>query len=180
MPGTGNTFPGVGENNAAIGATAWTTPGNVTSDDAADATCNTANSSNYLVARDFNFTGIPVGATITGVTVRVEASEHTTGNENLNAQLQDDTGTLIGSSKSQAISGTTKAVYTYGASNDLWGATITRATVTNANFGVRLWFTTAHDVRIDFVTVAVEYAVGGQAGMAAVRRRRETNAVKVL
>ena len=45
MASTGNVFAGTGENNAGIGATAWTSPGSVTADDAADATCNAAASS---------------------------------------------------------------------------------------------------------------------------------------
>lgn len=161
MANTGNVFAGTGGNNAGIGATAWTTPGNVTADDATDATCNAAASSQYLVARNYAFSSIPVNSTIDGILVRVEASEHSTGTEPLLAQLQNDSGTLFGSSKSTSnegsISGTTKAVYTYGSATDKWGATLTRTIVTNANFGVRFWFTTAHDIRIDYVTMAVYY-----------------------
>ena len=73
MASTGNVFPQTGENNAGIGATAWTNPGNVVSDNTTDATCNAAASSQYLVARNFGFT-IPADATIGGITVRVEAS----------------------------------------------------------------------------------------------------------
>lgn len=162
MPSTGNVFAGTGENTDRAGLTAWTTPENVTSDNGADATCN-ATGSDYLVARNFDFSSIPVGSTINGITVRVEASEHSTGTEPLLAQLQDDAAALTGASKSAAnegnISGATKAVYTYGSTSDVWSATLTRAIVTNANFGVRFWFTTAHDIRIDFVTMAVEYTV---------------------
>lgn len=161
MANTGNVLAGTGENNAGIGATAWTTPGNVTADDAADATCNAGASSQYLIARNYAFSAIPDGAIIAGVLVRVEASEHSGGTESLLAQLQDAGGALFGSSKSAAnegnISGTTKAVYTYGGTSDMWGATLTPAIVKDADFGVRFWFTTAHDVRLDFVTMAIEY-----------------------
>lgn len=165
MPNTGNVFCGTGENNNGIGATAWSTPTNLTSDNGSDATCNAAASSQYLVARNFNFDIITDIAKIFGVLARVEASEHSTGTEPLLAQLQNDAGTLFGSSKSTSnegsISGTTKAVYTYGSISDLWGLTqetLTAAIVKNANFGVRFWFTTAHDIRIDYVTLAIEYA----------------------
>jgi hypothetical protein len=158
MPSTGNVFPGTGENNAGIGATAWTNPTNVLSDNAADATCNAGASSQYLVARNFGL-AIPAGSTISGITIRVEASEHSPGNEVLRAQLQDHTGALIGTSKTVTLSGTTKLVYTFGGAADSWGATLTDAIVNDADFGVRLWFTTSHDVRIDFVTLAVEYAL---------------------
>lgn len=164
MANTGNIFAGTGENNAGIGATAWTNPGNVVSDNATDATCNAAASSQYLVARNFDFSSIPAGATITGVLVRVEASEHSTSTEALRAQLQNDSGTLVGSAKTTSnegsISGTAKSVYTYGSTSDVWGATLTLAIVQDADFGVRFWFTTAHDVRIDYVTMAIEYTTG--------------------
>jgi hypothetical protein len=161
VPSTGNVFPGTGENNNGIGATAWTSPGNIVSDNGTDATCNAAASSQYLVARNFGFT-IPTSATIVGVTVRVEASEHSTGDETLNARLQDETGTLVGSGKTASISGTGKAIDTYGATNDVWGATLTPAIVNDADFGVRFWFTTAHDVRVDYVTMAIEYTLKGR------------------
>ncbi len=162
MASTGNVFAGTGENNAGIGATAWTSPTNITSDNATDATCNAAASSQYLVARNFDFSTIPDGAKIHGIFVRIEASEHSTSTEALLAQLQDDTATLTGASKSAAvegnISGTTKAVYTYGSTSDVWSGTLTAAMVKDADFGVRFWFTTAHDVRVDYVTMAVEYS----------------------
>lgn len=157
MASTGNVFAGTGENNAGIGATAWTNPGNVVSDNTTDATCNAAASSQYLVARNCNFASIPDGSTINGITVRVEASEHSSGTESLNARLQDAAGALVGASKANTISGTAKAVYTYGSTSDTWSASPTAAMVKDADFGVRLWFTTAHDVRIDYVTIAIEY-----------------------
>lgn len=162
MANTGNILPGTGENNAATGGTGWTGPTNIVSDNATDATCNAAASSQYLVARNFGFT-LPAGAVIGGVLVRVEASEHSGGTEPLLAQLQDASGALIGNEKTTSnegsISGTTKAVYTYGSTSDVWGATLTQAIVNDADFGVRFRFNSAHDVRVDFVTIAIEYTV---------------------
>lgn len=158
---TGNTFPGTGENNAGIGATAWTSPGEIVSDNTTDATCAAAASSQYLVARNFGFS-LPAGATISGVLVRIEASEHSGGTEPLRAWLQDASGTEFGSSKltsnEGSISGTTKAVYTYGSTSDVWGATLSEAIVEDVDFGVRFWFSTSHDIRVDYVTMSLEYA----------------------
>ncbi|MDH5279539.1 MAG: hypothetical protein OEW52_00150 [Thermoleophilia bacterium] len=166
MSSTGNVFAGTGENNAGIGATLWSTPGNVTADDASDATCAAGASSQYLVARNFNFSSIPAGALIDGILVRISASEHSASTEALRAQLQDASGTLFGSSKTASnegnISGTTKAVYTYGSARDRWGVAtslLTRAVVQDADFGVRFWFVTAHDVRINYVTMAVDWRI---------------------
>jgi hypothetical protein len=157
---TSNALAGTGENNAGIGATAWTSPGNVTADDTTDATCNAAASSQYLVARNFSF-AIPSGAAILGVLFSVEASEHSTATEPLLGQLQNDSATLVGASKSTSnegsISGTTKSVYTYGSATDTWGASLTSAIVNHANFGARFWFTTAHDVRVDDIRCQVTY-----------------------
>jgi hypothetical protein len=159
MASTGNVFPGTGSSVARSTATAWTTPTNIGSDNASDATCNSgASGSAYLVASNFNFASIPSDATVLGFTVRVEASEHSAGTETLNAQLQGSTAALVGSSKTANISGTGKTVYTYGGAADVWGTSLTVAEIQDSDFGVRLWFTTAHDVRIDYVTVAVEYS----------------------
>jgi hypothetical protein len=64
---------------------------------------------------------------------------------------------LFSVTKSATVSGTTKAVYTYGGTADLWSATLTPAIVKDADFGVRFSFDTAHDVRIDYCTIAIEY-----------------------
>jgi len=159
MASTGNTFPGTGSSVARASATAWTTPTNVVSDNGSDATCNSgASGSAYLVASNFDFSSIPSDATILGFTVRVEASEHSAGTETLNAQLQGSTAALVGSSKTASLNGTGKIVYTYGGIADVWGTSLTAAEVKDSDFGVRVWFTTSHDVRIDYVTVAVEYS----------------------
>ena len=167
MSTTGNVFPGIGENVTGIGSTAWTSPGSITADDTVDATCNAgASGSNYLVARNFGLS-IPANSVITGVTVRVEASEHSTSTRVLNARLQNDSTVLVGTGKTATINGTAKAIYTYGSGSDVWGTTLTPAIVNNANFGVRLWFTAAHDVRIDYVTLAVDYIPPATGTMAA-------------
>jgi hypothetical protein len=156
---TGNVFPGTGSSVARSSATAWTDPSNIVSDNGSDATCSSGSSgSAYLVASGFDFSSIPDDATILGITVRVEASEHSGGTEWLTVQLQGSSGALVGTGSIAVLNGTTKAVYTLGGASSLWGATLTAADVKDSDFGVRSWFVTAHDVRIDYVTVAVEYS----------------------
>jgi hypothetical protein len=157
--GTGNVFCTTGENNTGIGATAWSSPPNIVSDNNTTASCNAAASSQYLVGRNYSFT-VPSTATILGITVRIAATESSAGTESLNAQLQNESGTLIGSSKSAVISGTGETIYTYGGAADLWGATLTPTIVNDPDFGVRFWFTTAHNITVDYVTIAVEYSTG--------------------
>jgi len=161
MSTTGDIFCGTGE-NVDRGFTDWVSPSNITADDAADTT-NTGES-DYLVGRNYDFSAIPAGATINGVTTKIEASENSPATRNLNAQLQDDTAALIGSVKLQTISGNIKVVYTYGSSTDLWDATLTAAIVKHANFGTRFWYVAVHNIAADWVKMAIDYtaSVAGQ------------------
>jgi len=158
MASTGNVFPTVGATVDRAGATAWTNPENVVSDNATDATAVVP--TDYLVASGFGF-NIPSDATILGVTVRVEASETGTGTSNYVPQLHSDTTpTLIGSPKSAVtVSGSTKVISTNGGAADLWGAALTPAIVNAAGFGVSLWSTdSTNTLAIDFVTIEITYA----------------------
>jgi len=159
MASTGNVFPTVGANAARGGATDWVSPGNVVSDNATDTTNPETAGADYLVCSGFGFT-IPSGATIAGVTVRVEASETGTGSTNYIPQLMSAaTPTLIGAAKSAVtVTGTTKVISTTGGVSDVWSATLTPAIVNDAGFGVALWTTdTGNTLAIDFVTIAIEY-----------------------
>jgi hypothetical protein len=156
---TGNVFPTVGANVDRAGNAAWTSPGNVVSDNATDATG--AVPTDYLVTSSYGF-AIPSTAVIHGVTVRVEVSETGTGSSNFVAQLHSaTTPTLEGSSKnSGTVNGTTKVIETLGGAADVWGASLTPAIVNAAGFGVSIWSTdTTNTLAIDFVTIAIEYAI---------------------
>jgi hypothetical protein len=158
MASTGNIVPTVGSSVDRAGNTAWTTPGNVTADDANNASA--AVPTDYLVTSGYSL-GVPALATILGVTVRVEASETGTGNSNYTSQLQSDTTpTLIGSPKSPVtVNGTTPVISSNGGTSDLWSATLTPEVVNAAGFGASIWSTdTTNTLSIDFVTIAVEYS----------------------
>jgi len=154
LPGTGAIFPTSGTNVDRAGAAAWANPGNITADDAAYAEATAA--SDYLVASAFGFS-IPTDATINGVTVIANCSEHSTSTEVVTAQLQNDSAALFGGTDTVTVSGTTLTNYTFGGAADLWGATITPAIVNDPDFGVRLWYTTSHTVRVEWVTMDVQY-----------------------
>lgn len=158
MASTGNVFPTVGANVDRASSTAWTNPGNVVSDDATDTTVVVP--SDYLVTSGYDFSVIPDGSTILGITVRVEASETGSGTSTYIPQLHSDTTpTLIGSAKTAVtVSGATKVISTNGSTSDTWGASLTAAIVKNSGFGVSIWSTdTVNTLAIDFVTIAVEY-----------------------
>lgn len=148
---------GAGANVDRAGNTAWTTPGNITADDAA--TASAAVPTDYLVCSSFGF-AIPPSAVIVGVTLNVEGHETGTGSSNYTAQLHTDTTpTLVGSSKtSGTVNGTTPTVYPVGAANDLWGATLTPAIVNAAGFGVSIWSTdTTNTLLLDYADLVIEY-----------------------
>jgi len=73
MPDTGAISPGTLADDAAVGAVAWTNPGNAASSDNAYAVFSTSGvqQSHYLKATNFGFS-IPAGATIDGVAVSIE------------------------------------------------------------------------------------------------------------
>lgn len=156
MATTGNKFPTSGTSVDRAGATAWTNPGNVVSDNATDATA--AVPTDYLVCTAFNF-AIPATATILGVTVRIEASETGSGSSDYIPQLiSAATPTLIGSAKSAIGITNGPVVSTSGSATDLWGATLTPAIVNGSGFGVAIWSTdTTNTLLIDYVTIAIEY-----------------------
>jgi len=159
MPSTGDVFPTAGASVDRAAATAWTNPGNVVSDNATDATA--AVPTDYLVTSAYGFS-IPAGATILGVTVRVEASETGSGTSTYVPQLHSNTTpTLIGAAKSPVtVSGATKVISSNGGVADLWSATLTPAIVNDAGFGVSLWSTdTTNTLAIDFITIAIEYEI---------------------
>jgi hypothetical protein len=157
MASTGNTFPTVGATVDRAASAAWTSPGNVVSDNGSNA--SVAVPSDYLVTSAYGFT-LPAHAVIVGVTVRVEASETGGGSSSYIPQLHSaTTPTLIGSAKSAVtVTGTTPVVSSNGGTSDLWGATLTPLIVNNAGFGVSIWSTdTGNTLSIDYVTIAIEY-----------------------
>jgi hypothetical protein len=160
MATTGALFPTVAVSVDRAGNGAWTNPGNVVSDNTTDATVTVP--SDYLVTSGYGF-AIPASATITGVTVRVQASETGSGGSAYTPQLHSGTTpTLIGSAKtSTVVSGTTKVISTNGGSSDLWGATLTPAIVNDSGFGVSIWSadtSNANVLAVDYVTVEVTYS----------------------
>jgi hypothetical protein len=153
---TGNTFPTVGATVDRAGATAWTSPGNVVSDNASNASAVVP--TDYLVTSGYGFSStVPANVAIRGVIVRIEASETGSGSSNYIPQLHSaTTPTLIGSAKGAITITTGPTVSTSGDVTDLWGTTLTAAQVRDAGFGVSIWSTdTINTLSIDYVTIDV-------------------------
>lgn len=158
MASTGAKFPTSGTTADRASATAWTNPGFITADDTSYATA--AVPTDYLIATGYDFSSIPNGSVIQGVTVVVNASESGSGLSDYVPQLcSAATPTLIGSAKTAiSLNGTTQTSNTSGSSSDVWGASLTAAIVKNSGFGAVIWSTdTTNTLSVDYITIDITY-----------------------
>ena len=116
-----------------------------------------------LKAKGFDFSAIPDGATILGITVKVEAY-YTVGAAGIAlAQLLDTNGNKVGTNLASTpipLTATTPTVETIGAADNLWGNSLTAAWVKDADFGVALAVIPTGNntnVYVDYVTMEVTY-----------------------
>lgn len=157
MANTGQKIAGTGA-TVSRGLVAWNNPTRVTASQGNNlsASCATnaggASGSDYLVASKFGMS-IPADATVDGVLLQVGQG---VAAGTVTVQLQNDAGSLFGSSKSYTAT-STYSVVSAGSSSDKWGATVTPAIVNDADFGVRIWNTTAFAQRVDAVWLTVYY-----------------------
>jgi hypothetical protein len=132
-------------NDNSIGNIAFSNPGNATPSDNIRASAQVLISllngnTNYLKATGFGF-NIPDYCGICGVVVEIEKRA---GGLGIGAWIRDNevklvkNGTIVGNNlaNSGVDWNSTDAYQTYGASNNLWGTTLTPADVNASNFGV--------------------------------------------
>jgi len=158
MPNTGAINPGT------ITAPGWTNPNNAKVSDNAYAVITIGDSSSATIsATNFGFS-VPTTSTILGVVVTFECKETTFA-----AAQNDQSVRLIkgGSASGSDKGGThflalTDTVFTYGASTDLWGNTLTPADVNASNFGVTVTINSspADDCNVDAFTMTIYYDGG--------------------
>ena len=127
-------------NVTGIGTLAWGTPANAVSSNNVYTTVSLTDLqvSNYLRCTGYGF-AIPVGATINGVTVRVERKASNTGIRDAAMRLVKDVAgapTIQATDRSTVTSYTTADVIeAHGGAADLWGGAWTTADINLANFG---------------------------------------------
>jgi hypothetical protein len=169
---------GTAADDAAVGTTAWTNPGNTASSDDARAVASavpaTTGVSQYLKLTNFGF-ALPAGATVTGVRVDWERSASAGTAISTNSIKLVKAGAVAGSEMVGADTAqwtTTDVAFTHGGPANLWGTTWTRDEINAAGFGVAISAKNTSgagvDARIDFVRVAVFYTASGGAGVTAV------------
>ena len=140
----------------------WGNPGNVyVSDNTYAAVALDSSRSNTLRVTNFGF-AIPAGATINGITVRIERRAITSGGvvQDYRIQLRKSGG-VAGDDKASATAWpATDAVATYGGVADLWGTTWTATEVNNSGFGVEIeavGTVNPMTAQVDYVTIQVSY-----------------------
>jgi hypothetical protein len=173
MADTGAQSPGTLANDAGIGSTAWSNPGNAASSNNSYATNACSGITNYLKATNFDFSSIPSGATIDGIKVEVEAFTNFTAFEHTIKLVKG--GVVSGDNKSAAGAlnvGDPGTYTTYGGIADLWGVALADTDVNSSDFGVVLAYTNggkgSPTVSVDHIRITVYYtaAAGGATGSA--------------
>jgi hypothetical protein len=152
--------PGTGADDSGTGTTAWSNPGNVTTEDGVFATCTLGGlfSSHYLDATNFGFS-IPAGATINGISVEWKRMSGS-GDIHDNAVRIIKGGTVGATDKSVAGNWSTTLGYqSYGGSSDLWGQSWTASDINASNFGAALAATTngGDTASVDYCRITVTY-----------------------
>ena len=178
MTTTGLVIAGVGSNvDDGSGGQAWVNPDRITADDGSNSTTNMASASTtqWLVSSSHDFSSIPDGATINGITVRIQRwkqSDNFAFVDNI-VQLTKNGTSVVGGNKASATPWTTTANENidYGGSADLWGTTWTAAEVKASTFGLVLKGDKtsggggSSNTRVDAIWIGIDYtepAAGGK------------------
>lgn len=167
MASSGPNSPSSVVNNASIGTSAWSNPGNATASDNVDATNRPSGFvvvTNYLLATQFGFS-IPTDATIDGVLVEVEAARSSAGSFQDSSVRLVVGGTISGNDNSDnQLIGKSDTYYSWGGSTDTWGLSLTPSDVNGSTFGFA-WAAEQFDdpdrtLSVDHMRITVYYTVG--------------------
>jgi len=159
----------------------WVSPTDIYADDTsyASVTSNTydpPDQTYVLKAYNFDFSAIPDGATILGVTCVVSAWTAAAKVQSLDlCQLLDTSlakvGTNMAATPIQVGTVEGGTLSPIGGSVNLWGNALTPSWVKNSNFGVALGFvsgTANSDIFVDYVTLEIEYSSEDYSGSASI------------
>lgn len=125
-------------------ATAWTNPGNITADDASDATCGTiakgGSTTDWLVADQFGLS-VPAGNYINGIEIQVDiggTNFDASGGQFASVNVGTDDSTL-GSAESGPSFSTTDSLQTMGGASNTFGLSLDISDVNSSDFQVRFY-----------------------------------------
>jgi len=150
-----------GRNVARSGGTDWTNPGNVTAEDATNATRSLVNSSsNWLVADTFGLASyLPSNLeAIVGIEVTVKASETLSDAVLTQVNVGKGDSTLATAKGPQDLT-TTLTNYVFGGVGDTWGLSWSRSDVVASTFQARLYASASSvaQANVDAIKVRVHY-----------------------
>lgn len=167
MADTGWVLPQTGANvTKPDGVITWSNPGNICTTGGATAT-GAKNITHWLRGTNFDFSSIPVGATINGI----ECAINRYGN---GVNYGSDAGlTLVLAGTAQGTDHisfdywpTTYGEKVYGSSSDMWGTALTLANIQTSTFGVQLaasLWNAAGTLYVDYFKLKIYYtAASGQ------------------
>jgi hypothetical protein len=157
----------------------WNTPSNILSDNGvttAPTTLVTQNQYTWVIrAYNFNFSAIPDGSIINGVTVRSNHWYQERGNGTYMAvyyaYLLNGTTTLGNNKAASPLvpSSSSGFVQTIGSSSDVWGATLTTAIVKSSAFGIGIGWRAPNtgdaNCFMDYISMEVEYTLASRSGI---------------
>lgn len=154
-----------------IGTVAWinTTYAYTSNDQRATAnSLTTGVITHYLKLSGFAFS-VPSDATINGVTVSVERRASGTANiRDASIKLVNASGAVAGTEHANTATAWpngTDGTASYGSGSDLWGLTLTPATVNDPDFGVAIaakhYSGVSNHAQVDTATITVTYTTGG-------------------
>jgi len=142
MVDTGWVIAGTGANVTGIGTEAWSSPGNVTADDASGASGAAAakdEQMNYLRGSNFGLS-VPTGATIDGIEMRFQCFDNNTQSVINDARLyHPSAGNATDQEAGESsVFGQSWVDYDYGGATELHGETWTAANVNDSTFGAMM------------------------------------------
>lgn len=170
-------FAGAVANDASVGTTDWVNLPNALSSNDTYTTNNSTTISHYLKGTDFSFP-VPSNATIVGVKVYVECKAafsdggHSGRRWTVTSVRLVNGGVISGDDAGGfALQvGTTESTMSWGASDDLWGLSLSPSDVNASNFGFVI---SAEENRgdgdnalsVDSLSMAVYYTIPGESHM---------------
>jgi hypothetical protein len=166
----GNEIDFIAPTSNGVPITEWTTPANAYASDGVYATAATNGFRQGYGTFGFN---VPTNNTITGITVKLEASGSTAAGT-ISVRLSWNGGTSSTTLQTTATLTTTDGVYTLGGPSDTWGHVWTASEFDNGNFTIELiGDTSANTISVDAIQVRVYHQAsgGGHGGGGAVYKQ---------
>ena len=119
----------------------------------------------YSLRYQGNGFAIPAGATIDGIVMTIHRYATTVAVYDASIRLLDESGNPIGNNKSTAAvwQANSEETVTFGASNDVWGATLTAELINDVDFGIVLMATSPVVQASNFHLVPAAHAAHSQA-----------------